>query len=82
MLFPSPRYGAEALVKLIESVDSEVMLMPETPIPIVEGVLSKKEMKTLQIPSVEQLLKSNSQPYPFNKTFLQHSQEPLICLRT
>jgi len=82
MLFPSPRYGAEALVKLIESVDAEVMLTPEVPISVVEGVLSKRSMKTLQIPGVEQLLKSAAEPYPYNKTFQEHSKEPLICLRT
>ena len=82
MLLPSPRYGAEALVKLIESVDAKVMLTPEMPISVVEGVLSKKHMKTLQIPGVEQLLTSKSEPYSYNKTFQQHSNEPLICLRT
>ncbi|RYO73516.1 hypothetical protein AA0113_g151 [Alternaria arborescens] len=82
MLFPSPRYGAEALVKLIESVDAKVMLTPEVPIPVVEGVLSKRSMKTLQIPGVEQLLKSAAEPYPYKKTFQEHSKEPLICLHT
>lgn len=82
MLFPSPRYGAEALVKLIESVDEKAMLKSEIPIPVVKDVLSMKDMKTLQIPSVEQLLTSKAEPYPYNKTYQQNSREPFVCLRT
>jgi len=82
MLFPSPRYGAEALVKLIDSVDAKAMLKSEIPIPVVKDVLSMKDMKTLQIPSVEQLLTSKPEPYPYNKTYEQNSQEPFVCLRT
>ncbi|KAG9191819.1 hypothetical protein G6011_10553 [Alternaria panax] len=82
MLLPSPRYGAKALVELIESVDAKVMLTPELPMPVVQGVLSNRSMKTLQIPSVEELLKRNVEPYPYKKTFREHSQEPLICLHT
>lgn len=82
MLFPSPRYGAEALVKLIESVDAQTMLKPEIPIPVVKDVLSMKNMKTLQIPSVEQLLTSKSESYPYDKTYQRSSREPFVCLRT
>ncbi|KAI4930122.1 hypothetical protein J4E85_004746 [Alternaria conjuncta] len=82
MLFPSPRYGAEALVKLIESVDAKAMLKSEIPIPVVKDVLSMKDMKTLQIPSVEQLLTSKAEPYPYNKTYQQNSREPFVCLHT
>ncbi|KAL1800694.1 hypothetical protein ACET3X_001036 [Alternaria dauci] len=82
MIFPSPRYGAEALVKLIEVVGGKVMLTPEIPLPVVSEVLSKRFMKRLQIPSVEQLLKSTAQPYPYKKTFQEHSKEPLVCLHT
>jgi hypothetical protein len=82
MLFPSPRYGAEALVKLIETVGAKVMLTSEAPIPVVDGVLSMKDMNTLQIPSVQQLLTSETKPYVYSKTYQQHSHEPFICLRT
>jgi hypothetical protein len=81
MLFPSPRYGTEALVKLIGTVDAKVMLVPETPVPVCAEVLQKREMKKLQVPSAEALLTANTEPYPFTKTFEEHKHEPLICLR-
>jgi hypothetical protein len=83
MLFPSPRYGTEALSKLFETVNAETMLVPETPVPVVVEVLGKrKEMRVLQIPSVEELLTAKTSPYPFSKIYEEHQNEPLICLRT
>jgi hypothetical protein len=81
MLFPSPRYGAGALVKLIETLDAKAMLVPKMPLPVVAEVLEKREMKMLQVPSVEHLLTAKPKPYPFTKTFSDHKHEPLICLR-
>jgi hypothetical protein len=81
MLFPSPRYGAEALVKLLDTVNANVMLVPEAPLPVVSEVLEKREMKRFQIPSADELLNAKTEPYPFSKTFKEHKDEPLICLR-
>jgi hypothetical protein len=83
MLFPSPRYGAEALSRLFETVNAETMLVPESPLPVVGEVLEKRrKMSVLQIPSVEELLTAKTSPYAFTKTFAEHKNEPLICLRT
>ncbi|CAN9080320.1 unnamed protein product [Alternaria alternata] len=82
MLFPSPRYGVEALVKLVEAVDAKAMLTPETPLPIVSEILEKKEMKSYQIPSVEQCFASSVDEYPFTKTFEECKDEETLCLHT
>jgi hypothetical protein len=81
MLFPSPRYGVEALLKLIEAVDAKAMLTPETPLPIVTEILDKKEIKSHQIPSVEQCFASNVDHYPFTKTFEECKYDEMLCLR-
>jgi hypothetical protein len=83
MLFPSPRYGADALSKLLETVNAETMLVPETPVPVVGEVLEKRQkMRVLRIPSVEELLTAKTSAYLFSKSFGEHENEPLICLRT
>jgi len=81
MLYPSPRYGAEALVKLIEAAGAKVMLTPETPLPVVTETLQKKEMKQYQIPSLEQCFAKKAEKYPFTKIFEECKDEALLCLR-
>jgi acyl-coenzyme A synthetase/AMP-(fatty) acid ligase len=84
MLFPSPRYGAEAIAGLIDSdiVDSNIMLQSSDPVPVVAEVLQKRSMHNYQIPSLETLLSSKPRTYPFTKTFLEHKHEPFLVLHT
>ncbi|CAA9961776.1 hypothetical protein PTMSG1_05153 [Pyrenophora teres f. maculata] len=82
MLFPSPRYGAQALVKLIESVDARVMLIPESNVPVVDAVLEIREMKALRLPAVDWLLSNVTERYPYTKEFEQCKHEPFVCLHT
>jgi acyl-coenzyme A synthetase/AMP-(fatty) acid ligase len=82
MLFPSPRYGAEAIAKLIDQVDSHIMLSPSIPFPVVTEVLQRRHMQTLEVPSLETLLTTKRLPYPFTKTFEQHKHEPFLTLHT
>jgi hypothetical protein len=81
MLFPSPRYGVEALLKLIEAVDAKAMLTPETPLPIVTEILKKIELESHEIPSVDQCFASKVDEYPFMKTFEECKDEEMLCLR-
>jgi acyl-coenzyme A synthetase/AMP-(fatty) acid ligase len=82
MLFPSPRYGAEAITRLIDQVDSNIMLLTSDPVPVSAEILQKRSMRTYQTPSLEALLSSKPQPHPFTKTFQEHKHEPFLCLHT
>lgn len=82
MLFPSPRYGAEALVKLLETVGATALLTSESPYPVQAEILERKSLQTHSVPSVEELFSRDEvERYPFSKTFAEHKHEPLICLR-
>lgn len=83
MLFPSPRYGPEALGKLIETVDAKVLLSPETPYAVEAEIVEKKKgvITKFQAPSVDQLFAERVAVYPFAKTFATCKDEPMICLR-
>ncbi|EOA83950.1 uncharacterized protein SETTUDRAFT_138651 [Exserohilum turcica Et28A] len=83
MLFPSPRYGAEALVKLLETVGATALLTSESPYPVQAEILERKSLQTHSVPSVEELFSRDEvERYPFSKTFAEHKHEPLICLHT
>lgn len=81
MLFSSPRYGAKAFDKLIESLDAKVMLMPETCVPVVHEVLEIRKMKALRVPTVDWLLTKKTERYPYTKKFEDCKHEPYVCLR-
>jgi hypothetical protein len=83
MLFPSPRYGCEALTNLIDAVNAKVLLSPETPYPIETEVMEKRKsvMKRIDAPSVDALFTEKVADYPFTKTFEACKDEPLVCLR-
>jgi acyl-coenzyme A synthetase/AMP-(fatty) acid ligase len=82
VLFPSPRYGAEAISRLADQVDSHIMLQTSTPAPVIAKVLQKRSMRTYAIPSLSSLLNSTPQPYPFTKTYHEHAHEPFLTLHT
>jgi acyl-coenzyme A synthetase/AMP-(fatty) acid ligase len=82
MLFPTPRYGTEAVTRLIASVDGNVMLVPSEASSVVSEVLLKRPMRKSDFPSVEDLLTSSTAPYTWTKTFASNKHEPLVCLHT
>jgi acyl-coenzyme A synthetase/AMP-(fatty) acid ligase len=82
MLFPTPRYGAESITKLVASVDGSVMLVPSESPPVVSEVLAKRPMRRFDFPSVDHLIASTPAPYTWTKTFESHKLEPLVCLHT
>lgn len=82
MLFPTPRYGAEAITTLISRANGSVMLIPSTPFPVVSEILAKKPMRAYDFPLVEHFLSARPMPYPFTKTFESNRHEPLVCLHT
>lgn len=82
MLFPTPRYGAESITRLIASVDGSVMLVPSETSPVVSEILAKRPMRRFDFPSVDHLIASTPAPYKWTKTFESHKLEPLVCLHT
>jgi acyl-coenzyme A synthetase/AMP-(fatty) acid ligase len=82
MLFPSPRYGAEAITKLIEQVDGDILITTSSPFPVADEIRSKRPMRTFTFPSLDELYASKTQAYPFTKTYAKHKHEPFVCLHT
>ena len=82
MLFPTPRYGAESITRLVASVDGSVMLVPSESPPVVTEILAKRPMRRFDFPSVDHLIASSPAPYKWTKTFESHKLEPLVCLHT
>lgn len=83
MLFPTPRYSADALAKLAVQVSAKTMLAPASPLPIVGEVAARCGMAIHQIPEMETLLFGQKYDhYAYNKTFEEARFEPLAVVHT
>ena len=71
-------------LKLLEDLQCDVMLLTaESKPPIVEEILSKRAMRTMMVPALEDTLMTAEGPiYPYSKTFDQAKHEPFVVLHT
>ena len=74
----------EVDLKLLEDLQCDVMLLTaESKPPIVEEILSKRAMRTMMVPTMEDtLMTAEGSVYPYNKTWAEAKQEPFIVLYT
>ncbi|KAF7891318.1 uncharacterized protein EAF02_001643 [Botrytis sinoallii] len=83
MFFYSPRNSLEGHIALLESLKCRILLGPETLPSITQNLLSKRQMRTLKIQNLQEILSDNSVPsYPYTKTFDQARYEPFVVLHT
>lgn len=82
-LFNSPRNTLEAHLSLIDETKCAKWLIPEKVPPVVRLILREKEMKVVQIPSLDFFLQpADVAPYTFNKTFDEARYMPFLALHT
>jgi acyl-coenzyme A synthetase/AMP-(fatty) acid ligase len=58
------------------------MLTPSPYPPAVTAITSSCKLRTIEVPSVEELLTKQYPHYPYNKTFAAARNEPLAILHT
>ena len=71
-------------LKLLEDLECDVMLLTAESKPaIVEEILSRRAMRTMMVPILEDTLITGEGPvYPYNKTYAQAKNEPFVVLHT
>ena len=71
-------------LKLLEDLQCDVMLLTaKSKPPIVEEILSRRAMRTMMVPTLEDTLMRGEGPvYPYNKTYAQAKNEPFVVLHT
>ena len=63
-------------------VDCKTMLVPEDRLSVIDNILDEYKMRMLQIPKLDELLGHAHPDFPFNKTFRDARNEPLVVLHT
>ncbi|TVY78113.1 Non-canonical non-ribosomal peptide synthetase FUB8 [Lachnellula suecica] len=82
MLFASPRNSIPAHIHLFNELDCKTMLTSSPVPPVVNAIVGAHPLKVVEVPSVQDLLKKIYPHYPYNKTFEEAKDEPLLALHT
>ncbi|KAF4638022.1 hypothetical protein G7Y89_g45 [Cudoniella acicularis] len=83
LFFSSPWNSAEGHIALLDSLQCNKILVPETLPPIIQTILSRKQLDTVPIPNLRDLFAPNPVPvYPYTKTFAQARFDPFVVLHT
>jgi acyl-coenzyme A synthetase/AMP-(fatty) acid ligase len=82
MLFPSPRFSPVAAIELIKKTGAKTMLLPKPYPPVALSILHEHPMISFEVPDLDELLDTQYPPYPYERTFEQARNEPLVTLHT
>ena len=63
-------------------VECKTMLTPEGRLPVIDNILEDYKMRMLQIPKLDELLEHTYPDFPFDKSFEDARNEPLVVLHT
>ncbi|KAL9117654.1 MAG: hypothetical protein Q9187_005810 [Circinaria calcarea] len=69
-------------MNLFDKLKCKTMLSPKPRPPPVLAILATLELRTCEVPSVEELLSKQCPHFPFNKTFEEAFSEPLFVVHT
>ncbi|KAJ8060459.1 hypothetical protein OCU04_010783 [Sclerotinia nivalis] len=83
ILLISPYNSNEGNISLFKALDCHILATTD-PVPLgVPAILNSiSELRTITVPSVDELLDKNYEHFPFSKTFNEAKNEPLVCLHT
>ncbi|KAK6598613.1 nonribosomal peptide synthetase [Botrytis cinerea] len=84
VLLLSPRNSVAAQLDLIKATRCRTFITSGRPLPSVAAILAAagSALQTLEIPTVEDLSATPSQHYPYDKTFDEVCDEPLVVMHT
>lgn len=85
LLLSSPRNTLEGHLSLLEQTDCYNFLLPaQFPLPVVKQVLAARQMRVLEISSLQHWLEAGAlvQAYPYMKTFAEAKSDPFVVLHT
>ena len=82
MLLLSPRNTLTGSMTLIEHLDCNTMLVADTKPPHVQAILAARTMRTQKVPSLKEVLTTEYQHYPYQKSFSSALVEPFVVLHT
>ena len=66
----------------MESLECDTMLVADPQPPLVQSILSAREMRTSRVPQLDDLLTTDYRHYPYQKLYSSAQSEPFVALHT
>ena len=82
MQYNSPRNSLDAHINLLELQKCGTILLPDPQPPYVAALLDSHPMRTLLLPSLEELFTRKSLHYEYKKSFQEIRDNPFVALHT
>ena len=82
MLYNSPRNSLDAHINLLDLQNCRTLILPEPQPPYVAALLNAHPMRTLRLPSLEELFSGRSLYYEYKKSFQEAYKNPFVVLHT
>ena len=82
MQYNSPRNSLDAHLNLLELQNCSTVLLQDPQPPYVAALLDSRPMRTLLLPSLEELFTCRSLHYEYKKSFQEARGNPLVALHT
>ncbi|KAI0868670.1 acetyl-CoA synthetase-like protein [Hypoxylon argillaceum] len=83
MLFSSPRNNLEGHLNVLEKTECQILLSASDSHTDVQPILSRRQMRTLTVPTLDELLDSSAaEVYPYTKSFEDAQHDPCLVLHT
>ena len=80
MFLPSPRNSLDAQINLFDQLKCKTILHPRPCPPSMTEIIASHSFHTEGIPSVDDLLETHHQHFPFNKSYLEAMNDPLFAV--
>ena len=83
VLLPSPRNPIATNISLMEQTQSSHIVHSKELTPLVDGICAAKtDLKRMAINSLDELLEAQTETFPFNLTFDQAVDQPIVVLHS
>lgn len=82
MLYNSPRNSLDAHINLLRLQNCRTILLPDPRPPHVNALLDSRPMRTLRLPSLDDLFNRRSLHYEYKKSFQEACHNPFVALHT
>ncbi|CAG8974364.1 hypothetical protein HYALB_00011296, partial [Hymenoscyphus albidus] len=80
LFLSSPRNSSTAHYYLFDSLGCETLIVTDSISPMFAGAISSHDLNVLQVPGIHELLDAQTRPYPYNKTWEEAKDDPLLAL--
>ncbi len=80
MFLPSPRNSPAAQINLFDQLKCKTILHPRPCPPSVTEIIASHSFRTEEIPSVDDLLETHHQHFPFDKSYHEVMNDPLFAV--